>query len=114
MEKYFALFLLVLIISCSDNKGEKYTPIVDEILNNDDSFFYIDFNNYPSKNKKLPIGIFDSGTGGLTVLDAMITRIILIINLTNQKYPEIQKLIFLMNRLFILAIRLICLMANIP
>jgi len=86
MEKYFALFLLVLIISCSDNKGEKYTPIVDEILNNDDSFFYIDFNNYPSKNKKLPIGIFDSGTGGLTVLDAMINSD----NFNNQSHkPEI-------------------------
>ena len=34
--------------------------------------YYIDFKNYPTKNRKLPIGIFDSGTGGLTVLDAII------------------------------------------
>lgn len=72
MKKYFALFLLVLIISCSEKNIEQNTPIENDILNNENSFFYIDAKNYPVKNKKLPIGIFDSGTGGLTVLDAMI------------------------------------------
>ncbi|MBU0473735.1 MAG: aspartate/glutamate racemase family protein [Bacteroidetes bacterium] len=76
MKKIFILSLFVCLqfvfFSCSKNDNEQNTPIENEILYNDDSFFYIDFKNYPIKDKRLPIGIFDSGTGGLTVLDAMI------------------------------------------
>ncbi len=74
MKKIFVILFLSLIgfQSCSDSKSQKSSPIVEDILNNSKSFYYIDFKNYPSKNKKLPIGIFDSGTGGLTVLDAIV------------------------------------------
>ena len=34
---------------------------------------HLDFKIYPEMNKELPIGIFDSGTGGLTVLEALVT-----------------------------------------
>lgn len=76
MKKHFALFILIAflygITSCTKIEVESNNSIQTEILNNKNSFFYIDFKNYPSKNKKLPIGIFDSGTGGLTVLDAIL------------------------------------------
>jgi glutamate racemase len=46
--------------------------IEDAILNDKKSYYYVDFNNYPKSLQKLPIGMFDSGTGGLTVLDALV------------------------------------------
>lgn len=46
--------------------------IVDSILNDETSFFYLDVRQYPQSDPALPVGIFDSGTGGLTVLDAII------------------------------------------
>ena len=104
MKKFLIISLLLFLIfgflSCSNNNDEKNTPIENEILNEDDSFFYIDFKNYPVKNKKLPIGIFDSGTGGLTVLDAMINSD----NFNNQSHtPEISgdKKIDFLNESFI-------------
>ncbi|CAM4175828.1 glutamate racemase [Flavobacterium weaverense] len=46
--------------------------IISTIINDTKSFYHIDFANYPSNDKTLPIGVFDSGTGGLTVLKAII------------------------------------------
>ncbi len=68
---YF-FFIILLVNSCSQEKEIKKTTIQEDILTNKNSFFYVDVKNYPKKNKKLPIGIFDSGTGGLTVLDAIV------------------------------------------
>jgi glutamate racemase len=42
--------------------------IVETILQNRDSFYYVDAAHYPHGDASLPIGVFDSGTGGLTVL----------------------------------------------
>lgn len=47
-------------------------PIESAILEQPKSFFYVDFEHYPEMDKQLPIGVFDSGTGGLTVLDAIV------------------------------------------
>jgi len=35
-------------------------------------FYFVDFKNYPINDHSLALGVFDSGTGGLTVLDAII------------------------------------------
>jgi len=43
------------------------------ILHNPNSPFYVDFAGYPKKDPSLPIGVFDSGTGGLTVLNAVVS-----------------------------------------
>ncbi|MCP4971259.1 MAG: Asp/Glu/hydantoin racemase, partial [Arcobacter sp.] len=76
MKKVLGLLLSTIFLfgffSCSEVKDKPNKTIKSEILNNKNSSFYIDFKNYTSKDKKLPIGIFDSGTGGLTVLDAII------------------------------------------
>lgn len=44
--------------------------IVSTIINDPSSFYHIDFTQ--PKHKNLPIGVFDSGTGGLTVLEAIL------------------------------------------
>jgi len=47
--------------------------IISDIKSNKNSPFYIDFEKYPAERKALPIGVFDSGTGGLTVLNSILT-----------------------------------------
>lgn len=72
--KYFTsllIFIIGILFSCSSDKVEK-RDITDTILKDTSSYFYIHAANYPKQNKTLPIGIFDSGTGGLTVLDAIV------------------------------------------
>ena len=54
---------LVLCLSCSRPEN-----ISDAMLNHKDSFYYVDFKNYPSNDASLPVAVFDSGTGGLSVL----------------------------------------------
>ena len=58
-----APILVLLAVSCS-----RPVNINDAILNHRNSFYYIDFKNYPSNDPTLPVGVFDSGTGGLSVL----------------------------------------------
>jgi glutamate racemase len=70
-----------MIFSCKENSGQKIAspatnneehPIISSILEDEDSFYYVNFDDYPVMDKTLPIGVFDSGTGGLTVLDALV------------------------------------------
>ncbi len=62
------LLLIVLIISCrGDNQDIEKTILYDR-----ESYYYIDFNTYPTQDNTLPIGVFDSGTGGLTVLKSIL------------------------------------------
>lgn len=86
MEHFKSQYLLVLLIifgiSCKDtnkkdieineNYEKKERAIVSTILAGKDSFYYVNFEDYPEMDNKLPIGVFDSGTGGLTVLDALV------------------------------------------
>ena len=80
--QYLWALLIGLGISCKDNpkkdifKNEtvKYPEraIDAAILGEVNSFYHVDFETYPEMDKTLPIGVFDSGTGGLTVLDALV------------------------------------------
>jgi glutamate racemase len=86
MEHFKSQYLLVLLvifgISCKGidkkdigkkkNSEENERVIVSTILEDKNSVYYVDFENYPEMDESLPIGIFDSGTGGLTVLDALV------------------------------------------
>lgn len=65
---YFAVFLF--LISCKNDEEE--LKIIQTILEDKSSYFYTDIEPYKKKDEKLPIGIFDSGTGGLTVFDAIV------------------------------------------
>jgi len=77
--KYSKVILSVVFLFSSlffnycDSQPDTSKQNLDEaILSDTSSFYYVDVKNYPIKNKKLPIGIFDSGTGGLTVMDAIV------------------------------------------
>ena len=47
-------------------------PVVNKALFDTASNFYVEFNEYPEDMRSLPIGVFDSGTGGLTVLEKLL------------------------------------------
>ena len=77
---HIIILLAIVLVGCKDNTKEstksnvdvKNTDIVSTIIEDKDNFYHIDFNNYPSQDTSLPIGVFDSGTGGLTVLKAIV------------------------------------------
>lgn len=85
MRSVFTFYLIVwsvlLLNSCNNsnpaaNASEQELvtfPIVSTILNDKESIFYLNTAAYPENNPGLPIGVFDSGTGGLTVLEAILT-----------------------------------------
>ena len=69
-----ALFFL-LVFSAGCNKKEipvDNMAVVGKALYDTASNFYVEFNEYPDEMRNLPIGVFDSGTGGLTVLDKLL------------------------------------------
>ncbi|MFK5959595.1 MAG: hypothetical protein QM495_12100 [Lutibacter sp.] len=76
----YAVLLLLVVTSCKQNQKENKSiqiendkpNIINTIINDKENFYYVDFSNYPSNNASLPIGVFDSGTGGLTVLKAIV------------------------------------------
>jgi glutamate racemase len=82
MKKNYKLILLsfVVVFGCKSNyiKQSQKVPdgnennIVSAIIDNKDNFYYTNFANFNYKDKKLPVGVFDSGIGGLTVLDAIV------------------------------------------
>ena len=71
-----AMFAFLLLLSCKEEKAKevavKKADIVSTIINDKDNFYHVDFNSYPNQDESLPIGVFDSGTGGLTVLKAIV------------------------------------------
>ena len=66
------LLLAFIFYHCNPEPHTSKKNLDEAILSDTSSFYYVDVTNYPVKNKKLPIGIFDSGTGGLTVMDAIV------------------------------------------
>ena len=74
----FVLYALLSgsMVSCFQQKAEEIEtallPIEEAILKDSSNFYFIDFGQYPKPLNELPIGVFDSGTGGLTVLDAIV------------------------------------------
>ena len=76
----FTTFTILLLVGCKEKLQEKEVTqyaikkgdIVNTIINDEDDYYHINFSSYPSNDKTLPIGVFDSGTGGLTVLKAIV------------------------------------------
>jgi len=64
-----ALLMALFCISCS-----RPANIKDAILNHSKSFYYVDFKGYPANDPTLPVGVFDSGTGGLSVLADLVSH----------------------------------------
>ena len=77
MKKQILLFVAALfLVSCGSNKQEskevELSPIIKKALSDADSPYYGNFAQFPQEKRTLPIGVFDSGTGGLTVLEVML------------------------------------------
>ena len=67
--------IVLFVVACNAPKQvEEVTQqgIVETVIDDKDNFYYIDFQNYPKEKNQLPVGVFDSGTGGLTVLKAIV------------------------------------------
>lgn len=74
--KYLIVSVLfsVLLASCGEkNVEERLIPVSEKALGDTSSIFYADFASFPAERAKLPIGVFDSGTGGLTVQEKLLT-----------------------------------------
>ncbi|MCH7415231.1 hypothetical protein MM213_17155, partial [Belliella sp. R4-6] len=69
------LFLAIVLFACQNTNqdSEKNTLLAIEkaIIGQKDSFFYINSEEYQISSD-LPIGFFDSGTGGLTILNSVL------------------------------------------
>jgi glutamate racemase len=70
--QFTIFFVSILFLLCNDDQKSHHNKIFDTILKDKDSYFYVDIENYPENKGTSPIGIFDSGTGGLAVLDVII------------------------------------------
>ena len=66
------IFSSLLFICCNSEQASHKRNLEQTILSDTSNFYYVDVKNYPANDKSLPIGIFDSGTGGLTVMDAIV------------------------------------------
>jgi len=65
-----------ILTACSPKEGTKEVyasiPIVNKAIGDTASVYFADYKSYPENLALLPIGVFDSGTGGLTVLEAFL------------------------------------------
>ena len=64
----------LLLFSCSEKQvTSNGLTIINKAISDTSSIFYADFENYPDTLSVLPIGIMDSGTGGLAILERFLT-----------------------------------------
>ena len=72
--RFFAAHLAVVVCMIGGVEAGEIVEgnIIDVILNEPSSFFYLEKGDVAGRDKELPVGVFDSGTGGLTVLDAIV------------------------------------------
>ena len=72
----FALTVgMFLNVGCNKQETSKIDnpPIIEKALKDGSSNYYQDFSAYKSSTQHLPVGVFDSGTGGLNILEKMLT-----------------------------------------
>jgi glutamate racemase len=84
----FGSMLLTTCTRRSEQANEHETPYLVELVKQGESeFFTVPFDRYETGTKGLPIGVFDSGIGGLTVL-AAILELDAFNNLTHEPVPD--------------------------
>lgn len=68
------IFLTALGLLCAlFSTAQTAIEVERSILADPSSFYYVNVAKYPQQDARLPIGVFDSGTGGLTVFNAIAT-----------------------------------------
>lgn len=91
MKKLFIIITAALCCSCGSHKKvepkTELSPIMEKALLDENSRFYANFAQFPKEKKMLPIGVFDSGTGGLTVLEVLLS-IDMMDNITGEFGPD--------------------------
>ena len=67
------IFSSILFFACNRQEAKDIPEfsILSQVKNYSSSPFYIPLKDYPKRRQSLPIGIFDSGTGGLAVLNTI-------------------------------------------
>lgn len=79
MKKLLSLVLcfstaLLLFSSCKEEVViNPLIPVSQKAVSDTASAFYGNFDSFPSERNSLPIGVFDSGLGGLTVLEVLLS-----------------------------------------
>jgi glutamate racemase len=85
------IFGSILLITCAEQSRltveRKQVSLVQLVKDGDSELFKIPFDRYEGDTKALPIGVFDSGIGGLTVL-AAILELDAFNNITGEPGPD--------------------------
>ena len=77
MKRYYILSCCIgLLLTGCNNTPTKLTanfnsPFLNQVLYDTSNYYFVDFKVNTNLSPALPIGVFDSGTGGLTVLSAL-------------------------------------------
>lgn len=69
--RHFCWSLALLFSALTPTVAQR--TLAQAILQDPQNPYYIDFAHYPKHDATLPVGVFDSGTGGLTVFNAIVT-----------------------------------------
>jgi glutamate racemase len=62
-------FIFILLFTSTLALGQSFT---EAVKSQRDGFYYIDVPSFPKNDRSKPVGVFDSGTGGLTVFNAIV------------------------------------------
>ena len=85
------LFGSLLLTTCTQQGrlivGRKKVSLVELVKEGKSEFFQVPFERYEGDRKALPIGVFDSGIGGLTVLSAIL-ELDAFNNITGEAEPD--------------------------
>ncbi|MHC4626606.1 MAG: glutamate racemase, partial [Planctomycetota bacterium] len=96
MSKYFIAFTVLIsgsavLSTCAEGDDrairQKTPSFVDTVEHGKSEFFTVPFDGYKAEMKELPIGVFDSGIGGLTVLSAIL-ELDVFDNVTGESGPD--------------------------
>lgn len=68
-----AFWLVLISGGCSNKRIDYGNSFLNRSLNDHSDYYYFNFKKDAKLSPDLPIGMFDSGTGGLTVLNALVT-----------------------------------------
>jgi glutamate racemase len=74
---FITCFIMLLFTGCGNQTPSRTTvqytnSFLNHVLNDPSNYYYFDFKANTKVSSTLPIGMFDSGTGGLTVLRALV------------------------------------------
>lgn len=90
-ENRWIALAITAVLGCGCTGGDVGEPVppsfVDLVESGESILWSVDFDQYRSPDPDLPIGVFDSGIGGLTVLNEIVT-IDRFDNLTHERGPD--------------------------